>query len=437
MKLRSRRDAGYDLSLMAWPYVAGSLLLGFVLPRLHQGPFAWANPILRQEQVITFLSSVSSGMMAFTGIVFSMLFIMLQFGSSAYSPHLVPVLSRNLTLTHAGGVFTGTFLYSLMALREVGTLPDGRTPALTVWIAFLWLVASVFLMLRLVRVFAGLAITEVLEMLGDRGRSVIRESYGPWKPAEEADVPSASPERGRSLEEPAEEPREPVLQTLVHEGKPLYLVGMDLRRLVALAEAAGSVIRVLPAVGDPVAPCTRLAVVEGAHRIPQAHLLAALWLANDRTGELSPKQSLRLLVDIALHALSHGINDPTSAVRALDQIESLLVELGRSYLGDGRARDAAGSTRVVYPPLTWEECLELGSIEIQDYGSHALQVDRRLAAMYEHLLRVLPEPRRSAVRRLDERRIASVERVFHGDDSLRWMAERADRQGLGHTASGG
>jgi uncharacterized membrane protein len=65
-----------------------------------------------KDQVIAFLSSVSSGMMAFTGIGFGLLFILLQFGSTAYTPHLVPILVRNRTLNHEGGVFTGTFVYS-------------------------------------------------------------------------------------------------------------------------------------------------------------------------------------------------------------------------------------------------------------------------------------------------------------------------------------
>jgi uncharacterized membrane protein len=407
-------------SAVAWPYILASLLLGFGLPHLRQGPLAWANPVLREEQVITFLSAVASGMMAFTGIVFSLLFIMLQFGSSAYSPHLVAMLSRNKTLTHAGGVFTGTFLYALMALREVGTLPGGHTPALTVWVAFLWLLGSVVLLMRLIRVFAGLAITEVLEMLWESGTEAINRSYGPYaRPREDA--------------EEGPEPRQ-VTQVLVHIGRPLYMVGMDTERLVALASAVDGVVRVKAAVGDSVSPQTRVAVVEGGNgRIPDRELWQALHLARDRSEEQGPKQSMRLLVDIALRALSHGINDPTSAVRALDQIEGLLVELGRSELDIGRVRDADGAVRLTFPAPTWEEYLDLGVTEIQFYGQNSVQVDRRLAAVYAHLTRVVPEPRRAAVDRLAAGRLETVERSFYEEPSLRRMAAGSDRQGLGHT----
>ncbi len=364
-----RRRWKYPVSsAIAWPYVLASLALGFVLPHIRQGPFVWANPILRQDQVLTFLSAVSSGMMAFTGIVFSLLLIMLQFGSSAYYPDLVGMLSRNKTLTHAGGVFTGTFLYSLMALREAGTLPHGETPSLTLWVAFFWLLASVYLLLRLVRVFAGLAITEVLEMLSDAGRAAIEKSYGPYiaqRDAEEDDLPAR---------------RSAPSKTLVHTGRPLYLVGLDVPRLVSLAREVDGVIRVFVAIGDCVSPLTRVAVVEGARAgvapIPAEEMWSSIHLARDRTDEQGPKQSIRLLVDIALRALSAGINDPTSAVRALDQIEGLLIVLGRSNLDIGRVRDASGDLRLVHPAPTWDEYLDLAVTEIQYYGQDAVHADR-------------------------------------------------------------
>jgi uncharacterized membrane protein len=123
-------------------YLAAALLLGWTVPRLTEGPLARANPKLGDDEIIAFLSSVSSGMMAFTGIIFALLFILLQFGSTAYSLHVVPILTRNATLRHAVGVFTGTFVYSLMALHGVGAV-DGGTPEVVVWVAFLWLLASV------------------------------------------------------------------------------------------------------------------------------------------------------------------------------------------------------------------------------------------------------------------------------------------------------
>ena len=59
----------------------------------------------------------------------------------------------------------------------------------------------------------------------------------------------------------------------------------------------------------------------------------------ERTFEQDPKYALRLLVDIAIRALSPAINDPTTAVQALDQIQDLLLRLGRRRLEIGAVRE--------------------------------------------------------------------------------------------------
>ena len=75
----------------------------------------------------------------------------------------------------------------------------------------------------------------------------------------------------------------------------------------------------------------------------------AVRLGTDRTFEQDPKYPIRLLVDIAIKALSPAINDPTTAVQALDQIEDLLLRLGRHDLDSGYASDAKGMPRLVFP----------------------------------------------------------------------------------------
>ena len=62
----------------------------------------------------------------------------------------------------------------------------------------------------------------------------------------------------------------------------------------------------------------------------------AIELGEERTFEQDPKYAIRLLVDIAIKALSPAINDPTTAVQALDQIEDLLLRLGQRHLEIGK-----------------------------------------------------------------------------------------------------
>jgi len=77
--------------------------------------------------------AITSGIIALTGIVFSLVFVMVQFGATAYSPRLVLWMSRDPLLFHVLGVFTATFLYSIAALAWVDRFNSGKVPALCVW----------------------------------------------------------------------------------------------------------------------------------------------------------------------------------------------------------------------------------------------------------------------------------------------------------------
>ena len=77
-------------------------------------------------------SSIASGMIALTGIVFSLTFVMVQFSATAYSPRLVLWIARDPVVSHAIGVFTATFLYALVALAWVDRSGSGRVSLLDI-----------------------------------------------------------------------------------------------------------------------------------------------------------------------------------------------------------------------------------------------------------------------------------------------------------------
>jgi uncharacterized membrane protein len=435
----SRRLFKTGFTLVTWGYIAAGLILGWTLTHSTTLPITAANPLLRPEQVIAFLSSVATGMMAFTGIVFSLLFILMQFGSSAYSPHLVAMLARNPVLVHAQGVFTGTFLYALMALRGVGSLPGDRTPAITVWVALIWLLASVYLLVRLVDVFAHLEITDVLDMLGEAGRRAIRRAYAPLAGTEDG----TRPEEARlvaggsaATDDDAPENGTGTRQIIVHHGKPSYVGRVDVVRLAELARAADAVVRVPVAVGDSVTTGVVLAVIEGGSSVvPVPRLREAIALRKDRTPEGGPKHAMRLLVDIAIRSVSMAVNDPTTAVHALDQIEDLLLRLGNVELDVGRVRDPSGRLRVAATAATWDDYLDLGLTEIRYYGASAIQVERRLAALLDRLRAGVPASRRPAVERYAAAREATIRAAF-ARETDRNEVHRGDRQGIGHSEVG-
>jgi uncharacterized membrane protein len=159
-------------------------------------------------------------------------------------------------------------------------------------------------------------------------------------------------------------------------------------------------------------------------------LRSAIELGGERTFAQDPKYAIRLLVDIAIKALSPAVNDPTTAVQALDQIEDLLIRLGRRRLEIGAFRDTSNSLRLLIIFPAWEDYLRVAFDEIRFYGGSSIQVMRRMKALVTELISVLPEERQPALRHWEERVQSTVDRSF-SDRQDKLDASAGDRQGLG------
>jgi uncharacterized membrane protein len=223
----------------------------------------------------------------------------------------------------------------------------------------------------------------------------------------------------------------PRTQTVIHRGRPRSVQAVSAARLVNLAKESGGVIEMDAAVGDTVVELMPILNVFGASRpIDERRLIRGIELGEGRTFEQDPKYAIRLLVDIAIKALSPAINDPTTAVQALDQIEDLLLRLGRCDLEIGAFRDSDGRLRLVVPFPTWNDLLRLAFDEICFYGNNSVQVMRRMNALVDDLIPALPEVRHAALRQWDARLKASITHAFT-DSEERVEASQEDRQGLG------
>src|SRR5215467_1353811 len=398
-------------------YAAAALLFGLTVPRLANVVLPGLVSTISASAAIGIYSSIASGMLALTGIVFSLTFLMVQFGATAYSVRLVHWIARDRVLSHAMGVFTATFLYALAALAWVDRSGTGRVPLVGIGVVVLLLIASVAMFISLIQRVSMLQVSRMLIFTGDQGRSVIEQLYPPFdKPA----TPSSA-EIGQS----------PSVQTLFHHGNPLIVQRVDISALTRIAIEASCVIDMAAAVGDAVLESTPiLRILGGTGPLPEEALRRAIELGTERTFEQDPKYAIRLLVDIAIKALSPAINDPTTAVQALDQIEDLLIRLGRRRLEIGAYHDAGDKPRLLIRYPSWEDFLLLAFDEIRFYGASSIQVMRRMKSLINELTEVLPEERRGALRYWQERLQSTIARTF-SDREDRLDAGAADRQGLG------
>jgi uncharacterized membrane protein len=411
------------LSLVPLAYAVTSIACGMLLPRLEARllPDLTLGLSLGSAQVI--LSTIASGMMALTAIVFSVAFVMVQFSATAYSPRLVLWLARSPVINHSIGIFTATFLYSIGALAWVDRDGSGRVPPITAWFAILLLLASVVFFVLLIEKIGMLQVTRILTATGDAGRRVISRMY--------PDAGSAAGRQATGSAEAGDPKGAPVLLTLAHHGGPLVVQAVRTEALVALADRSDVVIVMAVAVGDTVMDGMPIFRVHGTGAPPPAERLRrAVELGPDRTFEQDPKYAVRLLVDVAIKALSPAINDPTTAVQALDQIEDLLLRMGQRDLDVGRVRAADGRLRLVVPVPTWNDLVVLALDEIRYCGATSVQVMRRMRALLEDLKEQVRPDRREALDYYLARVDKGIRRDFEDADDQRDALEQ-DRQGLG------
>ena len=140
--------------------------------------------------------------------------------------------------------------------------------------------------------------------------------------------------------------------------------------------------------------------------------------------------AFRILVDIGLKALSPAINDPTTAVLAIDQIHRLLKAVGKCDLQREDIRDDAGHMRVLFRTPNWEDYVNVACHEIRTCGAANVQIARRLRAMLDNVASVLPQHRQPALDRERALLDRALEAHFVFPEDLA-LARVPDTQGLG------
>ena len=169
------------LWLIPMIYVGASVLFGLTVPLWEQTYLPEQNFGLSVSSAQAYLSATASGMMALMGIVFALAFVMVQFSAIAYSPRLVLWFARDRLLFHSLGVFAATFLYALFALAWVGRGGSGAVPLFSSMLVATLLIVSMLLFSLLVQRLSDLQITNVLRLIGDRGREVIHDMFSPFE----------------------------------------------------------------------------------------------------------------------------------------------------------------------------------------------------------------------------------------------------------------
>jgi uncharacterized membrane protein len=351
------------------------------------------------------LITIAGTMVTVIALLLGLAVVALQLASTQFSPRLLRNFLRDRPNQVVLSVFVGTFVYSAAGLFDVGIFRGQRIdqfPRLAVTVAITLLFVSLALLVFFADHLAhSLQIDYIMRTVERNALAVIRTLPSAGTPLHVPEAATAVPARNSG-----------------------YVQYVGIRRLLATARAHRANVRLRPRVGEHVAAGTTLAWVWPASSSSSAEDVARVAASLDslvrigfeRTLEQDPGLGMRQLVDAACKALSPAINDPYTAIQAIDHLSVLYTELAKRHVGTIVVADAAGPASVAIPARSLAEHLDVGMGLIRRYGAAEPTV---MQALLRTLTTVL-----AAVGDDDEARLAAR----HQADLLVRAAERQVRE---------
>ncbi|MFE0415165.1 DUF2254 domain-containing protein [Streptomyces tendae] len=402
--------------LVVW-LVAQELDAALVRSLQDDGDYDALAELLRfADDAKTVVSAVGSAMMTFIGVVFSISLVAVQMASGQFTPRVVRLFVRSRITKATFAVFLATFVLTLLVLTSYDSNADPRTATSVplVQSVLTLLMVALSLLLFVMYVNATLRLMRVSHVIARIAAESFRVAALMPVPAEGGGASALGP----------------VTAWVAHDGQGGVLRDVHVARLVRVARGHGVVLRLVPRIGDFLVPGTPVLAVHGGAAPPRRALRYALSVGVERTFHQDLAFGLRQLSDIGLRALSPAVNDPTTAVQALDRVVQILATLSRRPLDAALHRDRRGVVRLVQPVPGWAELVDLGFAEVRVCSVGSPQVTRRLLAGLDDLLLLVPPERREPLLRHRELLRQAVERTAP-TPADRAFALRPDRQGIG------
>lgn len=334
------------------------------------------------------LSAIATSMVTVAGVVFSITIVTLSLTSTQYSPRVLRTFMRDRPTQVVLGIFVGIFAYCLVVLRTIRGGDEGAfIPSLAVLGGMAYAFAGVGVLIYFIHhVARGIQAASILARIADDTRAAIDHLF----PEHVGQAGLPEPEaRAAGL---------PARWTAVGAPRTGYVSAIDADRLLQAAREARRMLRLCVSVGDFAGEDAPLAELEGDGEVPENVRQAvreAVVLSSQRTVEQDAAFGLQQLVDIALRALSPGVNDPTTANMAIERLGVLLAGLARRRIPSPYRVDG-GQLRVIAPAPTFEGYVTRSLVPVVRHAGGDLYVLERVAAAVETVAAACEGPERRA-----------------------------------------
>ena len=381
--------------LLLLAFVALALASAYADRALVDAPDAFSLYGGSAESGRAILSTIATAMLSLAVLVFTITLVVLQLASSQLTPRVIPLFLQDRSSKIAMGVFLGTFAYALVGLWFVRVPAASGTevvPVTTVSVALAAVGLSLLIFLNYVHRVAQSIRMEVV--VSEIARQVL-DSIGPDTGFEEG-VPGRDSSHvevtGRTVR--ASRGRPVVSVAAPRSG---LVIGIATDACATWALEHDSYVQVLVPIGEYVTEGMPLVSVTGPPEDAEFPLLDIVSLSSQRIVTLDPAYGLRELVDIAIRALSPGVNEPGMAVIVLDRIHEILHRVGCSSIIGAVCADSEREPRVVVPRLNWAGWVALGLREVLDYGGESVQICARVKHLLGELMLSLPQHRQDVL----------------------------------------
>ncbi|MEP6551335.1 MAG: DUF2254 domain-containing protein [Gemmatimonadales bacterium] len=366
------------------------------------------------EGATAMLGTIATSMITIAGVVFSMTLVALSLASSQLGPRLLRGFMTDKGTQVVLGTFVATFLYSLFVLRSIRRADEGLfVPHLSVACGVLFVVTSLgvfvyFIHHVAVSIQADSVVARVGAELAERIEShfpgaVGQGTHGP------ADLPEAFARDSCSI-------------GAAEDG---YVQLIDSSALLALAVEEDLVLRVERRPGHFVVKGSPLALAWPGKQVQdrtKARINAAFVLGSQRTPVHDVEFTVTQLVEIAVRALSPGINDPFTAVACVDRLGAALSRLAQREMPSPFRHDGENKLRVVAPATAFADFADAAFDQVRQYARSSAAVTLRLLETIAVVAEFAHRPEDRAVLR------RHAEMIARG--SLEGLPEQEDRRAV-------
>lgn len=374
------------------------------------------------------LSALAGSMITVVSVTFSVTVVALTVASQHFGPRLLSNFMRDKAAQLVLGIFIGTFAYCLVVLRTVRGESDDISafvPHLAVTGAMFLALTSVAMLIYYVHhVSASMQVSEITAAVATDLERAIERLY-----------PEAL---GEGIPHGRGAPPMPPDAAAVEGADSGYLQSVEAEDLFDLAVDCNTVVWLAVRPGDFV---TRGGLIAHVHPPPgdmtkvARRLNEAIVLGADRSAHQDAGFPIQQLVEVALHALSPGINEPFTAITCVDRLGQGLAMLARRQTPSALRADGGGQLRVVTMPLGFSDLLAAAFDPMRQYAAGEPTVSRHIIDVLARLARQASRPEDfEAIRRQGQLMAEAARRSLEADDEIAAIQDAVRRleRALGH-----